>query len=151
MKVITSAALAAVLLTGMVWPLSARAQGVPQGSYLASCTDVGVRDDTLVAICRTADGREQRASLAAVSRCVRDIGNNNGTLHCNYAGPPPRGQDPPPPPGELRYGEGPEQCRGLHHEAEELRDRLSREGDAGDRGRIGVRLHEIHEQEERCR
>jgi hypothetical protein len=51
---------------------------------------IGVRGDSLFAICRTVDGRGQRTNLPQVSRCVGDIGNNNGNLQCNYAdgGPP---------------------------------------------------------------
>jgi len=89
-------ALGALLLAGVVW--SAQAQGLPQGSYLQSCGNVGIQGDTLVALCRTVDGREQRAALDAVSHCVGDIGNNNGTLQCNYdSGAQPYGQVPPQP------------------------------------------------------
>ena len=110
-------AFGALLLAGIAWSAPAPAQGVPQGSYLQSCRDMGVQGDTLFATCRTADGRGQQAQLPSVSRCVGDIGNNNGMLQCNYAGgqpaygqaPQPYGQAPPPygqapPPG---YGYGP--------------------------------------------
>jgi hypothetical protein len=59
--------------------------------------------------------------------------------------------------GERRYGEGGygsdvrERCAGLHRQSEELRNRLERERDPGDRARIEGRLRELHEQEERCR
>jgi hypothetical protein len=94
---IASGALAAVLLAGIGWSAPVQAQGVPQGSYLQSCGNVGIQGDTLVAICRTVDGRDRRAALPAVSSCVGDIGNNNGNLQCNYAGggAPPYGQAPP--------------------------------------------------------
>jgi hypothetical protein len=81
-------ALAALLLTGFAW--SAQAQGVPQGTYLRSCANVGMQGDTLVASCRTADGRERQTSLPAVNGCVGDIGNNNGNLQCSYAGGAPQ-------------------------------------------------------------
>lgn len=81
-------ALTALLLAGIAW--SAQAQGVPQGSYLQSCGNVGIQGDALVAVCRTVDGRERRTALDAVSRCVGDIGNNNGTLQCNYDGGMPQ-------------------------------------------------------------
>jgi len=95
---------AALLLIGSAWSAPAQAQYMPQGSYLQTCGDVGVQGDTLFAVCRTVDGRGQRAQLPGVSRCVGDIGNNNGMLQCNQAGgPPPYGQAPPygqmPPPG----------------------------------------------------
>jgi hypothetical protein len=79
-------ALAALLLAGIAWSAAAQAQGVPQGSYLQSCGNVGIQGDTLVANCRTADGRDRRAALNAVSRCVGDIANNNGNLQCNQGG-----------------------------------------------------------------
>ena len=138
MKFITSGALAAVLLGGIGWPLAAQAQGVPQGSYLQSCSNVGVRGDRLFATCLRVDGVQQRTSLADVNRCVGDIANNNGTLQCAYGG-----AAAPPPVAD--------RCGRLHHEADELRERLQREGDPRDRARIEARLHELHEQEERCR
>jgi hypothetical protein len=99
------AATVALLLAFIAWSVPAQAQGLPQGSYLQSCQQIGIRGDTLFAVCRTMDGRGQRASLPQVSRCVGDIGNNNGNLQCNYAGggPQPYGQAPPPP----GYGYGP--------------------------------------------
>src|SRR5919198_4364531 len=96
------AAAAGVLLGGMGWAQPAAAQGLPQGSYLRSCTGAGLHGDTLVATCRRPDGREQRSSLAEVRRCVGDIGNNNGNLQCNYGG---GHAGPPPGYGERRYGE----------------------------------------------
>jgi hypothetical protein len=93
---ITSGALAALLLAGIGWSLPAQAQGVPQGTYMQSCGEIGIQGDTLVAVCRTMDGRGQRTSLASVSRCVGDIGNNNGNLQCSYdSGAQPYGQMPP--------------------------------------------------------
>jgi hypothetical protein len=48
--------------------LPAHAQSVPQGSYRTSCTDVRVEDRTLTAVCRVADGREQRTTLTDANR-----------------------------------------------------------------------------------
>jgi hypothetical protein len=144
--------LAGLLLAGMAWVQPAAAQNVPPGSYLQSCFRAFVEGDRLVAVCRRADGREQRTSLPDVLRCVGDIGNNNGNLQCNYAGGPPG-----PPPGyygERRYGEDRrERCFGLRREAEELRERMEREFNPMERMRIEGRLHEVREQEERmdCR
>lgn len=89
---------AALLLAGIIWSAAAQAQWMPQGSYLRSCSDAGIQGDTLVAVCLTRDGRPQHASLPAVSRCVGDIGNNNGNLQCNYDGgaQQPYAQMPPP-------------------------------------------------------
>ena len=80
-------AFVALLITGSMVPQSARVQSMPQGSYRASCTDARVEDRTLTAVCRIADGREQGTSLTDVSRCVGDIGNDNGVLACNHGQP----------------------------------------------------------------
>jgi hypothetical protein len=82
--------LTAVLLAGITLSAQAEAQGMPQGSYLQSCRDIGIQGDSLVAVCRTVDGRGQRTTLAAVNHCVGDIGNNNGNLQCNYDGGAPQ-------------------------------------------------------------
>ena len=75
-------AFAAVLLAGTMCTQPAHAQSVPQGSYLDSCTHVGMDRDRLVADCRRADGGWHRTVLD-VNRCVGDIGNINGQLSCN--------------------------------------------------------------------
>ncbi len=148
---IVSGALAAVVLAGLGWSLPAQAQGLPQGSYLNSCNGARIEGDTLVARCRTADGREERSALAGVNRCVGDIGNSNGSLSCNMGG---RAQAVPVGPGyrEPGYGsERGERCGGLRREAEDLRGRLDREFNPLERARIEGQLREVHEQEERCR
>jgi hypothetical protein len=106
---IVSGALAALLLAGIGWSVPAQAQGVPRGSYLRTCTDVGMRGDTLVATCRTGNGREQRTALRAVDRCVGDIGNNQGMLQCTYGGGGQERTQAPQQPGygAPRYGEQP--------------------------------------------
>jgi hypothetical protein len=75
-------AFAAVLLAGTMCTQPAHAQSVPQGSYLDSCTHVGMDRDRLIADCRRADGGWHRTVLD-VNRCVGDIGNLNGQLTCN--------------------------------------------------------------------
>ena len=77
----TLSAIAALLLAGVVYVQPAHAQ--PQGSYLESCTNVGMRGDRLFADCRRMDGSWQRTALGDVDRCVGDIGNMNGSLRCN--------------------------------------------------------------------
>ena len=109
-----------------------------------------MRGDNLIAVCRRADGGEQRTSLADVYRCVGDIGNMNGNLTCNYGGaaaPPPPGYGPPRAYGEERR----ERCGELYGEAERLRARLDREWNPLDRGRIEGRLREVHDEQERAR
>src|SRR5712691_7099161 len=100
MKIVLTA-LAGLLLAGFTW--SAQAQGIPQGSYLKSCNGARVEGDTLVARCRTTDGREERSSLAGVNRCTGDIGNNNGVLQCGGRVGSPAAQGPGY--GERRGGE----------------------------------------------
>lgn len=168
---IASGALAALLLAGIGWSSPAPAQGVPQGTYLRSCSNIGVQGDSLTATCRRSDGREQRTTLSGVRRCVGDIGNSNGVLQCTYpGGAQARGQavpEPGPGPGygAPRYGEQPpgygnregygsdraERCRRLHYEAEELRARLDREWNPLERARTEGRLQQVREQQERCR
>jgi hypothetical protein len=76
-----------LLITGSMFPQHAHAQSMPQGSYRTSCTDIRVEDRTLTAVCRIADGREQRTSLTDVDRCVGDIGNDDGALKCSHGQP----------------------------------------------------------------
>ncbi|MGH7088845.1 MAG: hypothetical protein ACREE4_13040 [Stellaceae bacterium] len=78
---IAVAALAALMLSGLAG--TAQAQ-VPRGSYLRSCTDVRMRGDALIAVCRRARGEMERTVLPDVRRCVGDIGNQNGHLACDY-------------------------------------------------------------------
>jgi hypothetical protein len=78
---------AVLLITGSIFLQPAHAQSSPSGSYRTSCTDIRVEDRTLTAVCRIADGREQRTTLTDVNRCVGDIGNDNGALTCNHGEP----------------------------------------------------------------
>jgi len=169
MKTVVATLAGVLLLGGMALAQQAAAQGLPQGSYLRSCNGALLRGDTLVATCRTPDGREQRTSLADVRRCVGDIGNNAGNLQCNYggrAGPGERRGEPgygerrgEPGYGERRYGETGyggemrERCIGLHRDAEDLRIRMDREWNPIERSRTEGRLREVQEQEVRtgCR
>jgi hypothetical protein len=136
---IAIAALLALTLSG----LAGAAQAQPGGSYLASCRDVRMRGDTLLALCRRIDGGVQRALLPDVRSCVGDIGNQNGVLVCNRApgAPPPpayAAPAPPPPPGPYRRG-----CRDLSEEYLRLRDRYYRSPDPRDRERMIHRMREI--------
>ena len=76
---IAIAALMALMLSG----LAGAAHAQPRGSYLRSCTDVGMRGDALVAVCRRPGGRMERTVLPDVRSCVGDIGNQDGQLVCN--------------------------------------------------------------------
>jgi hypothetical protein len=146
MKII-SGAFAAVVLAGLGWSLPAQAQGMPQGSYLSSCSGAHMEGDTLIARCRAVDGRETRSALAGVHRCVGDIGNSNGSLQCNFGG-----RAEAVPPREPGYGsERGDRCAGLHRESEALRASIDHEFNPLERTRMEGHLRELHEQEERCR
>ena len=140
---------AALALAGFVAmvPAPAQAQGVPQGSYLQTCTDVHLERDRLVAVCRRADGRVNRTVLPDPYRCNGGISNVNGVLRCEFAGGPPPGPGYGPPGG----GEFRARCERWRHEAGELRERLEHEGNPYERGRLEGRLHEVRERLERCR
>ena len=84
---ISVGAFAALLIIGSMFLQPAHAQSAPQGSYRSGCTDVRVEDRTLTAVCRVADGREQRSTLTDVNRCVGDIANDNGALTCSHGQP----------------------------------------------------------------
>ena len=148
MKLVQSV-VAGLLLAGVAWA-PAQAQGVPQGSYLRSCGGVAVQGDTLTAVCRRVDGGEQPTALAAVNRCVGDIGNNNGNLHCNY------GRGAPPPWVDPRYGQAPgpgygqewegrrEHCEQLRGRLHEIRDRMQY-ARPWEQDRLGTQLHATRE------
>jgi hypothetical protein len=152
-------ALAGLAIAASCWAEPAAAQGVPQGSYLRSCSEVQMRGDSLVAYCRRPDGRAQWSWINEVRRCVGDIANAGGNLACRFG----TAQAPPPPPygapnyGERRYGEpgyGSDwraRCEGLRREAFELRERIQREWNPIERARMEGRLQEVHQREERCR
>jgi hypothetical protein len=84
---ISVSAFAALLIAASSFLQLAYAQSTPEGSYRSSCTDVRVEDRTLTAVCRIADGREQRTSLTDLNRCVGDIENDNGALRCSHGQP----------------------------------------------------------------
>src|SRR4029077_9373857 len=94
---------AAVVLGGVSFSACAQA---PQGSYLGSCTNIRMEGRSLTAVCRRADGREQRTALGDVNQCVGDIGNNNGVLRCNRGQAPAPGYGQAPAPG-YGYGQAP--------------------------------------------
>ena len=71
----------ALLVLTMATP--ARAQGVPEGSYLETCRNVEMHGDTLVADCQRRDGRWDRSGLD-MDRCRGgDIANLDGQLACH--------------------------------------------------------------------
>jgi len=141
-----SGGLAAVLLAVVAWAQPAAAQGVPQGSYLRSCSEVRMRGDSLVALCRRPDGRGNWTWLNEVRRCRGDIGNDGGWLNCNFAGPP----GPVPPPYPDRAERRRERCDDLRQEARQLQRRIDREPNPVERARFEGRLQELDERLQRC-
>lgn len=149
---------AAVLLAGIAWAQPAAAQGIPQGTYLQSCSEVRMRGDTLVAYCARPDGYGNWTWINQVRRCRGDIGNAGGWLTCNFVagppGPPPYGREAVPPPYGREAGPGDrrrERCERLREEARELRYRRDNEWNPIERARLEGRLQEVQEQRERCR
>ena len=139
--------LAWLALAGFAATTPAQAQGVPQGSYLETCTDVHMEPGRLIAVCRRVDGRMNRTVLPDPYRCNGGITNINGVLRCEFAGGPPPGPGPGPGYGD----EFRERCERWRHEAHELHERLEHEGNPYERGRLEGRLHELRERLERCR
>jgi CVNH domain-containing protein len=71
-----------LLLAAVACAQPAHAQRAPQGSYLASCRNVGMDGGRLVADCRSPDGAWHRTALD-IGRCAGDIANIHGRLNCN--------------------------------------------------------------------
>lgn len=86
MKAFAAMTLAVALTAG-----AASAQGVPDGSYLDTCTNVRMRGDTLSATCQTRNGRTTQSSLRDAMDCSGGIENINGRLACSGQGGPYHG------------------------------------------------------------
>lgn len=65
-------------------PMPARAQNLPQGSYLHTCSNVRMVDSVLTATCLTADQSPRDTSLPNPYAC-QDVVNSNGRLVCGGA------------------------------------------------------------------
>src|SRR5215471_10106907 len=61
------------------------AEGIPSGSYLASCSGAKVEGASLIARCPRVDGSEQHSALLNFDRCAGDIANDNGVLSCTFS------------------------------------------------------------------
>jgi hypothetical protein len=76
------AAMLASLAAGVAPPASAQS-AAPRGSYIDSCTRIGMDGyGTLTATCRTVDGDQVVSSINHADRCDGDIWNRNGQLGC---------------------------------------------------------------------
>jgi hypothetical protein len=170
MRIIRPLAFAALFLGAQIFSgPSAKAQAFPPGSYQGSCTQVHWAGSTLVAECRTRDGRMTGTGLANARGCRGDIANIDGQLRCVSGGPPPAaapvppaapgypppsGYGQPPGPGYQPPGySGPEdiraRCEELWHREHELRERLEYTPWGPDRDELEYRLQETHERRER--
>jgi hypothetical protein len=96
-------ATAAVGLTLLTMSPPADAQGVPQGSYQSTCTNIRMEGDTLKATCRTKQGGSRHAEFEKPEQCNGDIVNSNGALRCHVGAAGPAGPGP-------RYGQAPGQA-----------------------------------------
>jgi hypothetical protein len=79
------------ILGCLIFILPSLAYSQPAGSYLQSCKNSRIRDDTLYSSCRDKHRQYHDTSLAQVSQCVGDISNDNGALRCPSYGPIPGG------------------------------------------------------------
>ena len=160
-----AAATLALFVLGAAIP-PAKAESVPSGSYLTSCTAVRMDGRTLRAVCRAANGQQVANELHEVDNCRNDIVNENGRLVCKLGTQPPRGraeqsapsygQNPPYGGGGGAYpygqaprgygqggGSGPgERCEQLRGRYRELRDRLNYTSEPYERERLERRLGE---------
>ena len=57
----------------------------PRGSYQRSCTGIKWDCKTLSATCRKRDGGQVATSISADTRCIDEIQNMDGHLHCSTA------------------------------------------------------------------
>ena len=70
----------------------------PPGSYQQSCHEISIQGGVLTGLCKTRNGRWQRAALGDVNQCAGDIANLNGALTCGRrtGGLPLYGSGQPP-------------------------------------------------------
>ena len=95
LNVIGVAALA-MILGGTAKPAAAQwGQRVPSGSYQQTCRNIGVRGDTLYAVCMDVNRNWQRTQLDDYDRCRGEIQNLNGSLQCTGNGYPQGGYNGP--------------------------------------------------------
>jgi hypothetical protein len=137
-----------VLLAGLAAASpAAHAQGLPQGTYLDTCSGARVEGASLIARCRDSAGFERHSALLSFDRCVGDIANNNGVLSCNIgiAGPVPL-----PAPAQRPVTRVAVDCDELHRQAADLHARMDATFDPIEHARIEGQLHQVHDQEDHC-
>ncbi len=80
----SSLALAGMLSLSAMAPAFAipvNKDGVPDGPYLSSCTDVKVSSGWVSATCTKADGSTKKSSIH-FKDCIEPVENRNGSLWC---------------------------------------------------------------------
>ena len=82
--------LLAIPLTLLFVSVPAEAQ-IPRGPYTQMCQNIHLNGTTLAASCKNNGGRWVSTSLTNVNRCVGDILDANGLLHCSTEAPLPGG------------------------------------------------------------
>ena len=147
MKLASALGFGLILLAGLAVSAPGHADGLPQGTYLDSCSGARVEGASLIARCRGVDGLEHHSALLDFDRCVGDIGNNGGVLSCNMGVadrvPPPVPLNPPVTTVAMR-------CDDLHHEAADLRARRDATFDPILRAEVEGRLHGVEDQLDHC-
>lgn len=89
--------------TGEAAPQQETARGtLPQGSYLSTCKDARMLDDTLTAFCSKGDGTWQTTQLWHAYRCTAGVQNAGGDLVCGME--PQMGSSTPPESYGSSYG-----------------------------------------------
>jgi hypothetical protein len=128
-------------------PLAAQAQGIPQGSYLDTCTGARVEGDSLVARCHRSDGFERESALLNYRGCPGDIFNENGVLNCHFGAV---AIPAPAPVTSSPIQRAAVWCNDLQREALELRDRLDRTFDPVEHAHLQGQLDVVDDQEDHC-
>jgi hypothetical protein len=104
------AALCAAAIAIAISAAPAVAQGLPQGSYLDTCTNVRVAANELLATCRMQNQTQNETALANPFNCQGWISNQNGTLVCGRQGAQP--YVPPPASVAMRMAKFESACAG---------------------------------------
>jgi len=76
------------------FPINGRTCAVdqpPRGSYRQTCERVSWDCKTLSAVCRTRQGTLAVTSMQDTGRCIGDLANMDGQLHCSKDASPPGG------------------------------------------------------------
>jgi hypothetical protein len=145
-KLATILGLGVLMLAGLGGAAPGHAQGLPQGSYLGTCSGARVDGASLIARCRDAAGVEQHSALVNFDRCVGDIANNGGALSCNMGA----ADAAPAPAADAPVTRVAIDCSELHRRDADLKARLNIPANPVDRGRLEGELHQVQTEEDHC-